>query len=539
MATLDELHSALVNADAAGDTEAATALATEIKRLGTPAPKVDPYVKQAQGEGGGQNFMAALGGAMYAPYLGIKQRLGLADQGTVDENRKAMSGLGSTASGTAGSIAGSAAVAAPLALVPGVNTLAGSALAGSALGAAQPTAKGESTLENAGLGALGGAVGQKVGGMIANGLASRAANKASSLAAEKTANTVRDATLAEAQAAGYALPPSQVSPTVTNRVLEGFAGKLTTAQQASAKNQSVTNNLIKREIGVPPDAPLSLDTIRAARQEAAQAYTPVRQFGEIEADKEYAHALNDIATKYDRGHGGMASLRNKEVEGLLDDAATLKIDSNNAVDFLQNLREQGFANASPLAKAADRKLGKTQLGIANAVEDLMDRKLAEAGQPDVLQAFRDARVRIAKTFTAEKALNHATGNIEASKIGAMFKKDKPLTGGFETVGKAAAAFPKALAENKTSMPGISPLDYLGGALGYGAAGPAAALGAFARPVVRSGILSGAYQRAMVQPPSYELSAAAKALPKVASAETTRALERMLGSYGLLGIAPKQ
>jgi hypothetical protein len=92
----------------------------------------------------------------------------------------------------------------------------------------------------------------------------------------------------------------------------------------------------------------------------------------------------------------------------------------------------------------------------------MDRNLAEAGQPEVLQAFRDARVRIAKTFTAEKALNPATGNIEASKIGAMFKKDKPLTGGFATVGKAAAAFPKALAENKTSMPGISPLDYMGG-----------------------------------------------------------------------------
>jgi hypothetical protein len=49
--------------------------------------------------------------------------------------------------------------------------------------------------------------------------------------------------------------------------------------------------------------------------------------------------------------------------------ASLSWTRNNAVDFLQNLREQGFANASPLAKATERKLGKTQLGIAKAVED--------------------------------------------------------------------------------------------------------------------------------------------------------------------------
>jgi hypothetical protein len=125
---------------------------------------------------------------------------------------------------------------------------------------------------------------------------------------------VRDATLAETQAAGYALPPSQIAPTLPNRVLEGFAGKLTTAQQASAKNQNVTNTLIKREIGLllkrrcrsTPSVP-----------RAQKPRKPIRRFvgsARFRPTRNTRTRLSDIATKYDRGHGGMASLRNKEVE---------------------------------------------------------------------------------------------------------------------------------------------------------------------------------------------------------------------------------
>jgi hypothetical protein len=379
-------------------------------------------------------------------------------------------------------------------------------------------------------------VGQKVGGAIADKLANRAATQTADLAAQKAQNSVRDATMAGAQEAGYVLPPSQVNPSTLNRLAEGFAGKLTTAQNAAAKNQNVTNTLIKKEIGLPQDAPLTLETIRAARAEAGKAYEPVRNFGEMPADEQYASALNDIASKYDKGHGGMASLRNPQVESLLADASQLKLDSHNAVDFLQNLREQGFANASPLAAAADRKLGKTQLGIANAVEDLMDRNLSNAGQADALQAFRDARVRMAKTYTAEKALNPATGNIDASKIGAMFKKDKPLTGGFATVGRTAAAFPAATKEITTSLPQVSPLDYAGGMMaGTMTGNPLSALAPLARPVVRSAILSKQFQGLLS--PSYNKGAMGKMVE--GAGNSPEAMRRIGGLLGMLGLRANQ
>jgi hypothetical protein len=492
------------------------------------APKVDKFTSTAKEDSSTQNFLASVGGAMYAPYLGIKQALGKATPEDVKEWKDSMAGLWSTPMGKAGAVAGGVATAAPLMMVPGANTTTGAALTGLAYGAAQPVGEGDSRAAQAVEGMGGGVAGKYLGqgiGAVASKLTDA---RTASLVAQQAQNAVRDSTLKAAQTAGYVLPPSQVSPTVTNRVLEGFAGKLTTAQQASTKNQSVTNRIVRKDLQLPEDAPLTFETMQAIRTEAAKVgYEPVRQFGKITADPDYARNLMEFAAKYDKSHGGMASLRNPEVEQILKDASRKEFDSQNVVELMRNLREQGFANKSFGTNARDKALGGAQIDIANAIENLTERNLAAAGMPDALNAFRDARKLMAKTFTAQKAINPATGNIDASKIGAMFKKDKPLSGGMREIGRTAAAFPAATKEITTSMPGLSPLDYVGGMLTGSAAGPAGLAATFSRPIVRSGILSGAYQKAMVNPQSYEmglLGRGAKNLDK----ESTKRLLQALG-----------
>jgi hypothetical protein len=59
MATLEQLHSALVNADQAGDTDAATALATEIKRMSSarlPCAADGTRRLSAEADSAGQNL---------------------------------------------------------------------------------------------------------------------------------------------------------------------------------------------------------------------------------------------------------------------------------------------------------------------------------------------------------------------------------------------------------------------------------------------------------------------------------------------------
>lgn len=509
--------------DGASDAEV---LAQVQQHVAQPQPKVDPFVATAQQDSGLDNFLAGVGGAIHGLYVGGKQALGMASPQEVDEQKQAMAGLASTGMGKTGEIVGGIAPTIPLMMIPGVNSVAGAAGLGAVQGALQPTSGDESRLTNTLVGAALGGVGQKAGDILGGALSSRAAANAASLDAQRTANAVRDATLRDAQSAGYVLPPSQVNPSLANRFLEGFAGKLTTAQSAAQKNQSVTNSLVKADLGIPAETPLTLDAIKAARTDAAQAYAPIRSFGQINADEGYANALNDIATAYDKSHGGMKTLRNPAVEQTLRDASQFNMDSDSALNLIGSLRENGYANAGPLSNAADKRLGKTQLGVANAIEDLIDRNLTNAGQGDAVTAFRAARQKIAKTYDAESAFNPATGNIQSAKLAQMAKKGAPFTGGLQTAAEAARAFPKATQEITSSMPGISPLDYMGGVLAGSAFNPMAFAAPFARPAVRAGILSAPFQKAMVQPPSYEAGLLTKLL--ASNPQKTRELLGLLG-----------
>lgn len=124
--------------------------------------------------------------------------------------------------------------------------------------------------------------------------------------------------------------------------------------------------------------------------------------------------------------------------------------------------------------------------------------------PDLIKAFRDARTRIAKTYDIEKALNPATGEIDAAVLGRMLKSRKPLTGELRTIAEAALAYPKAM-QMPSRFGGASqssPLDWFGALLTgtHAVSQPskgAAVLGALVgRPVARGILLSPAYQRSM-------------------------------------------
>lgn len=492
-------------------------------------PKEDAYTATAKDDSVLQNLGASIGGAMYAPVLGVRQMLGKATPQDVQEWKDSMAGLWSTPTGKIGTVLGGVATAAPLAMIPGANTTAGAALGGLAYGAAQPVGAGDSRLAQAVEGMGGGVAGKYIGQGIGAGVGHVLDKRAAALATEKSQNAVRDATLRAAQEAGYVAPPSQVNPSLVNRAAEGFAGKITTAQQASAKNQALTNAGVRADLNLPPETAIAKETLATVRQQAhATGYVPLENFGTIKADTSYAEKVLGMANKYDASVGNIKSLRNPDVEELFKDAQQLSFDSKNVVEFVRNLREQGFANKSPMLPAKTRELGKAQIELAGAIEDLTERNLARAGQGDLLKNYREARKTIAKTFTAEKALNQATGNVDATKLAGMLKKGKPLSGNMLDSAKAAMAFPATMRENLTSMPGLSPLDYTNGILASIATGhPVGLAAALSRPVVRSALLSGPYQKLMVQPPNYEMGLLGRNA-KHLNNDTTRRLLQSLG-----------
>lgn len=305
---------------------------------------------------------------------------------------------------------------------------------------------------------------------------------------------------------GLVVPPTTVKPNAVNKATEGFAGKLTTAQQASARNQPVFNRLAKRALGVADDADITPAALEEIRKDAGKVYEQIAKSGDIVPDQKYLEELSrlgqsadEIAKEFPGANVGATKQIGEVVDSLLQD----KFSAKGALQYLRELRKQASGNLSGINSGdpAKQALGMAQREAASTLEDLIGRHLEGVGQEDLANAFAGARKRIAMTYSVEDALNESTGNVVASKLAKQLGKGKPLSGDLETIAQFAQAFPKASREIVESMPGVSPLDY---AAAFGTAvvtqNPSPLAWLTLRPAARNALFSDAWQRQLINTP---------------------------------------
>lgn len=304
-----------------------------------------------------------------------------------------------------------------------------------------------------------------------------------------------------ARASGYVIPPTQARPTLANRLIEGFSGKISTAQNASAKNQAVTNANAAAALGLPADTTITPTVLDQVRKTAGQAYDAVASSGTIAPTPAYDAALNNIAAPFVKAAQGFPGARPNPVIAVIDELRSPQFDAASAVEKIKELR--GFADTA--YAGGDKQLGKAYKSAAGALEDAIDTHLQAIGaQPGLLQGFRDARQTIAKTYSVESALNKTTGTVDARKLANQLQRGKPLSGELRDSAEFASRFPKAsqTPEAMGSRPQTSPLDWgLGAAMAVGTANPLMLASAAARPAARSLALSPTVQNRLLQRPS--------------------------------------
>jgi len=367
---------------------------------------------------------------------------------------------------------------------PGTNAMANMAMRTTGGASAGATAAGMVNPEDAGLGAMIG--GAFPGVAMAAGRAGQAVGRVMS-GASPTPEVA--AQIAAARQAGYVMPPSQARPSLGNRALEGFAGKLTTAQNASAANQPITNKLAARALNAPDLTPAALDAVRTR---ASSAYEQIKGVGAFAADDTFRNALKTAGGMSERMRQNFPGLANNEIDDLVASLSSRPgFDSESTIEAIKQFRFQGAANKGSM-EPAKKALGSAQMKISAALEDMIDRNLQQAGQPDMLKNFRDARTTFAKLYDVEKALNATSRNVDPTKIAKMADKGRPLTGELKQIADFTRTFPKAsrAVEGMGSLPGISPLDF--GALGTvsaATANPMLMAGIVARPAARAMALS--------------------------------------------------
>lgn len=347
-----------------------------------------------------------------------------------------------------------------------------------------------------------------------------------------------EAAVVEARNAGYNVPPTQAGGGILNRLLEGVAGKASTLQEASVRNQDVTSKLAKQALGLPEDTHLTPDLLKSVRDTAGQAYENLKLSGTVKTSPKFIQALDNIKPYRDAVQAAkdFPDEAANPIIKVVDSLKRPNFDVNSAVSKINLLRN----DADIAFRQGDTALAKANKDASQVLENTIENHLANTNQTQLLDKFREARQLIAKTYEVEKAMNVKTGSVNAQKLASRLQQGKPLTDELKQIAEFGLAFPKAsqLSEKIGGTIGISPLDVatsgltFGGSLlsgedkGSSAFNAALALGL--RPAARKAVLSDFMQNRLVQqqaaPASPIRQAIGEALP---SSEEARQLAKML------------
>lgn len=322
--------------------------------------------------------------------------------------------------------------------------------------------------------------------------------------------TVAEKEFAAARPEGYVVPPASVRPTVGNIALESISGKAALQQIASGKNQEVTNRLAAEAVGLPAGEQITKTALERVRAESGKVYEKLKSFGAFSADNDFYSdvvKINAESQELLRAFPDLPLAGAEKINNLVNAINQPNFDSKTAVTLVKTLRQQATKHFSGAPTAEEQALGAAKRKAADAMEALISRRLTQSGDTQLIKEFNDARTRIAKTYSIENALE-LSGNVNAKKLAAQLKADKPLTGGLRTAAQFAGNFPKASVTPETyGSPGVSALDAAMAAGGtsmlpiVGAPGILAAGLPLARPVTRSVALSRMLQNRLERPPS--------------------------------------
>ena len=297
-------------------------------------------------------------------------------------------------------------------------------------------------------------------------------------------------------AQGATLPPTQVNPSMVNRIIEGISGKQQTAQLASIKNQELVNAQARKTLGLAPDVQITPQVLQDYRNVKGQAYDALKANNAYYTDKQFITDVNKRTSELQK----LANTTDVSAElNVLNGLKQMSFDGDGLVEQMKRLRYDGERNLMS-ADPKNAALGKAQKFAAKQLEDLAERNLQKFNQPDVMSNFKQARQDIAKSYTIEKTLNAVTGDVSGAKLGQRAAEGKIVPTELQALANAAGAYPSAFQNVARigSVPGFSPLDIGTAGVASAAAGnPSVLLSAATRPTLRSVAVSPMFQRNML------------------------------------------
>jgi hypothetical protein len=263
--------------------------------------------------------------------------------------------------------------------------------------------------------------------------------------------------------------PVDIESSVGTKLLTTAAGEKG-AQAITSANKNQVRNIALKELDLPPTAQLNGDTaFNQARKQVAGPYEQVKKLPIQQADDAMVQRLEALRADLDViGAQDYAPAISKIVDDAVSKTQTGLTGEQllKNISVLRNRAKRTYNNKAATDDALD--IADTNLKIATELESMIDGSISN---PKLLDQFRDARQKMARSYAYEGATDFNTGVLDVKKLSRITSKNNNLTGDIAALGRIAGNFPEAFT-NKVATP-------FSKALAVGRSGAAGTLGGVA------------------------------------------------------------
>ena len=277
----------------------------------------------------------------------------------------------------------------------------------------------------------------------------RAQAKRERLSQEDYARGPQIDALEDARRLGFLVNPVDIQSSVGTRLLTTAAGEKG-AQNITRANKNRARDIALGEMELPPTTQLNGDAaFNQARKQVAGPYEQVKQLPIQQADDAMVQRLEALRADLDViGAQDYAPAIGKIVDDAISKTQTGLTGEQllKNISVLRNRAKRTYNNKAATDDALD--IADTNLKIATELESMIDGSISN---PKLLDQFRDARQKMARSYAYEGATDFNTGVLDVNKLARITAKNSNLTGDIAAIGRIAGNNPEAFT-NKVATP---------------------------------------------------------------------------------------
>lgn len=213
---------------------------------------------------------------------------------------------------------------------------------------------------------------------------------------------------------------------------------------ASIANKNKWNDMVRQDLGIGPNTPLTAKTYDTVRKAISKPYDDAATLGPLTPNESAIKAIRDIDVPEILPAGEQAAAKMKRITDTVAEQLEIGMTGKNAVDTTKTLRKEAKAvfdsvRSGNQVDTVTMQTAKAKMAIAEKIDETISSNITD---PKWKTSFDDSRRKMAQSYAYERATNLVRQQVDPQVFAQEMQGRHQLTGNAAKMGEIAGNFPE-------------------------------------------------------------------------------------------------